>query len=128
MYIAVTAEGDNLSSLVSAGFAACRFLLIVSMDDLQVRAIENKGNMTEKALAEAVVKADCEAVITGILNAEAFEIIAAACVTRYAAPGMAAAEALDLMEKYRLPHIKDPAGAEPGHHHHGHGTCGSCAE
>jgi len=120
MYIAITADGESLSSNVSSEFESCKFLLIVDMEDLGLHAIKNDAEMPEVALAEKVIDYDCEAIITGKLNPSVFDILADACVTRYAGAGFSTAEALGLMEKYQLKMIVNHEGSDKsdGHHHH----------
>lgn len=120
MYIAVTADGEDLNSKVSREFKFCKYLLIVNMENLRLYVIRNDSEMPEETLAEKVIDYDCEAIITGKLSPPVFDILADACVTRYAGSDFIAAEALDMMENYQLKMIVNHEGADKcdGHHHH----------
>jgi len=119
--IAVTADGQKLTSEVSKQFASCKYLLIVNMSNSDVIAIENEGedDLSEETLANEVIKYDCEAIITGKLNPTAFDILTNACVTRYLGTGHSVEIALSLMEKQLLKYIKNHEGTDAcdGHHH-----------
>ncbi len=124
MFIAVAANGRTLESPVSEEFSSCGYLLIVNTDTLEFKAIENKGDSVK--LAHCIDENNCEAVITGILAPEAFEIIAGDCVTRYDGRGIPAREALILMEKYALKLIRNPEGTDSCNSEHGSQTCDDC--
>lgn len=119
MHIAISTEGKNLNSKVSEEFNTCDYLLIVNLNTLEVEVIENEGNDSGEKLAHAVIKYNCEAIITGKLNAIVFDILADASVTRYVGTGCPAKDALDLMEKNQLEYIKNYNGSNDcgGHVH-----------
>ena len=119
MNIAVAADGQSLNSDVSEQFASCKYLLIVNMNDLNVIAIKNEGDSSGEKLANAVVKHDCEAIITGKLNPIVFDILADACVTRYLGVGHSVKNVLGLMEIDLLKYIKNYEGTDEcdGQHH-----------
>lgn len=124
MLIAVSADGKDLSGAVSERFEECRYLLMIETDAMSCEAIEKTGDAL--ALARTIVDRDCEAVITGSLTPEIFNVIADACVTRYQGGGLTAAEALDRMEKNDLDYIRyaDEHGVCPGEHSGGECNCG----
>jgi predicted Fe-Mo cluster-binding NifX family protein len=111
MYIAVAADGINLISKVG-DLASCKYLLTVNMDNMDVNAIENSGDPQGEALAHKVVDNNCEAIITGKLTSEAFEIIADNSVTRYYGRGYSVKEALALMDRYELKLIRNVEGTD----------------
>ncbi len=112
MFIAVAADGRDLSGAVSESLETCAFLLIVNMDTGEVEALENSGDETGAALAALVLAHDCEAIITGGLHPAAFDLNADAQVTRYDGLGCSAGKALALMEQYRLKLIRNPEKTE----------------
>jgi predicted Fe-Mo cluster-binding NifX family protein len=125
MYIAVAADGIDLKSKVSDNFASCKYLLIVNMDKMEIGAIENSGDPQGEALAYKLVDHNCEAIITGKLNSEAFEIIANNCITRYYGHGYSVKEALALMDRYELKLIRNVQGTDECESQH---TVHSCDE
>ncbi|SHI23384.1 Predicted Fe-Mo cluster-binding protein, NifX family [Sporobacter termitidis DSM 10068] len=125
MLIAVSADGQRLSSAVSQNFESCRFLLFVETDTMSYEAIEHGGDAA--ALADKIVGRDCEAVITGAFTPEIFNTIANACVTRYSGAGLTVAEALDRMDKNTLEYIRFADKDDACHGDHGGGEC-NCGE
>lgn len=118
MNIAVAADGESVESQVSEEFALCLYLLIVNMDDLTVTSMKTEellGTSREGDLARKVLAYNCEAVITGIINQTAFDILADAQVTRYFGAGHSVKDALELCEKRLLNLIKDQCST---HHPH----------
>ncbi len=110
MNIAVTADGPTIESSVSCGFENCAYLLIVDADDMSLKVIRN--DVADTSLAEAILKHDCEAVITGSIEATAFDILADAFITRYSGYGNKVSEVLHLMEKNQLDIIRNAEGKE----------------
>lgn len=113
MLIAVTAEDPALEGAVSASFENCQYLLIVETDDATFSAYKNEG---ADSLAECIIEADCEAVITGSFLPDTFNKIADAMITRYNGHGCTVHEALERMDRNTLDYIRF---ATPGE------TCGS---
>ncbi|NLL38230.1 MAG: hypothetical protein GX254_01400 [Clostridiales bacterium] len=122
MNIAVACDGRGLSDLVSEHFASCKYLLVVDMDTMSVKAIENIYDKEGTELARIVNEHSCEAVITGQLTPEAFDILADEHVTRYRGNGMTADKALMAMERQGLRLIKNADGTDECQVEHGHGT------
>lgn len=124
MLIAVSADGKDLSGVVSEKFEESRYLLMIETDAMSCEAIEKKGDAL--ALARIIVDRDCEAVITGSLTPEIFNVIADACVTRYKGGGLTVAEAVERMDKNALDYIRysDEHGTCPGEHSGGECNCG----
>ena len=111
MYIAVTADGDNLNSLVSNDFESATYLLIIDLPDLSFEAVKNEG-YSAVSMAKEVIAYDCEAVITGELAPVTFDILAEACVTRYRGAGHTVRKALQMMEDYELYIIRNSEGTD----------------
>lgn len=123
MNIAVAADGESLESNVSEEFEICKYLLILNMDDLTVKAFKNElvtGIQAGARLADEVVKHDCEALITGKIQPPAFNRLADACITRFFGFGISVKRSLDLMEKNKLKIIRNSDGTDQcsGHHDH----------
>ncbi|HOE57198.1 MAG TPA: NifB/NifX family molybdenum-iron cluster-binding protein [Bacillota bacterium] len=112
MNIAVVADGKSIESMVSEEFVLCNYLLIVNMDNMEFDTLENKGDLYGETLANIIVENDCEAVITGKLTKQAFDIIADNNVTRYDGRGYSVGEALVLMNRYALRLIRNIEGTD----------------
>ncbi|WP_051261690.1 NifB/NifX family molybdenum-iron cluster-binding protein [Desulfovibrio inopinatus] len=130
MNIAVFVDGETLSSPVSEQLERCKNLLVVNVDTMDVKIIPNKDTKPEPAginLAKAVLKHNCEAIITGKIRTRTFDIIANACVTRYNGFGHDARTALELMDNRGLDLIRDPNGGGCSGSHHDHDHDGECS-
>lgn len=125
MFIAVAANGQDLESLVAEELVSCRYLLIIDFESLEIHAIKNEFDPHGKRLSQEIVEHDCEAVITGALLPEAFDILAEGCVTRYDGRDHSVNEALVLMDKYALKLIRNPEGTDDCVSEH---TVGSCED
>ena len=112
MFIAITADDRSLEGLVSEEFISCRYLLIVDMDNMEFKAIENKGDPFGENLSRKITEHKCEAVITGKLTPQAFDIIAGDYVTRYDGRGHSVKDALVLMDQYALKLIRNLEGTD----------------
>lgn len=123
MYIAVAADGQTVESQVSEEFITCRYLLIVDLDSMAVKAIENSGDPLGEPLSHKVNDYNCEVVITGKLTPEAFEILAGDCITRYDGYGHCVKDALVLMDQYKLKLIRNPEGTDDCVGEHSEGSC-----
>jgi predicted Fe-Mo cluster-binding NifX family protein len=123
MYIAVAADGQTLDSKVSGKFISCSYLLVINMDSLELQDVANPGDPLGEKLARIVAERDCEAVLTGELTPEAFEILADECVTRYNGYGYTVREAVDLMDQYELKLIRNPEETDICESENHEGTC-----
>ena len=121
MFIAVAADDQSMASLVSEEFISCRYLLIVDMENMEFKAIENKDDPLGEAMSHKITEYNCEAVITGKLTPHAFDIIAGDCVTRYDGHGHTVKDALVLMEERALKLIRNPEGTDECCNDHGEG-------
>lgn len=119
MFIAVTSEGKDFDSQVSAKFETCKYLLIVDMESQDIKAIENTSVQPGEDLAQKIIDNNCEALITGKMTAEVFEILADACVTRYIGFGYSVKDSLVLMDQHKLKLIRNTEGTDDcdGNHH-----------
>jgi len=75
-----------------------------------------RGKMSDTDFARRIAEEDPEAVITGEINKEPFEILAEEFyITRYDGSGLKAAEAVKLMNAYKLRIIPDYIGGTGCH-------------
>ncbi len=123
MKIAVVADGPRRDSIIPAEFEKGAFLLIFEVETDMVSAYPNTGPDT--ALARKIVQEDCEAVISGGIGKDAFEVLADAQVTRFNGEGMPADRAMEWMEAMKLDLIRVPRGEVwIPHEHTGECDCG----
>lgn len=127
MKIAVATKGSTLEDQVPGTFEESAFLLIVETDDGSFEAFKNPEGQGGAGLAmtKEVLRHDCEAVICGTIEKEAFEVLSTAQVTRYLGANCKAKDALNLMDAYELDIIRVPKGEvyDPNRHNLGPSNC-----
>ena len=112
MKIAVAANGSTLEATIPDTFEESAFLLICETDDGTYEAFKNpqaKGS-AGLAMVKELLKHDCEALISGTIEKQAFDKLMTAQVTRYLGANCKAADALRLMDENRLDFIRVPKG------------------
>ena len=104
MKIAVAADAAGMTGMISSRLSEAKALLIIGMDDNPESAeiIKSMSNSSVASMAEAAVAENCEAIISGGLEMEAFIILADAQVTRYNGAGMTVIEGLRKMQDKSL--------------------------
>jgi len=119
MNIAITADGTQLDSIVFQEFSKTPYLLVVNVDTMTCTAIPHTAVPgSDVELAKTVLEHNCEAVITGQFEKNAFNILADEGVTRYAASNISVRESLEQMEKRQLEFIRniERTSSCSGHH------------
>ncbi|MEI8216481.1 MAG: NifB/NifX family molybdenum-iron cluster-binding protein [Eubacteriales bacterium] len=125
MKIAISTNIDNVDGIIDERFSMSKFLLIMEIDDDTLRMSSKSSypfDMPETALAVVVIEENCEALISGILNYEAFNILANEGVTRFDGRGLTAKEAINRMNSQNLGYFKNPENEEDDIHIH-QGSC-----
>ena len=124
MKIAVATCGKDAASPVAATLAEAAYLFIADMEKFAVLSIyEAEEEDRDMAFARRTVDEDCEAIICGPIEKDAFDILSTACVTRYDGSGKSATEALKLLNLYALPLIRDNIGGSGCVGEHSGGEC-----
>ena len=123
MNIAIAVNGESITSPVAETFEECSNLLIVNVETMEVIIIPNLKKQEDdpgEQIAKSVLQHNCEAVISGLIQSVAFEILAKACVTRFLGIGFNGEKALELMDSNTLELIRDVNGGQNcgGLHHH----------
>jgi len=119
MKVAVTANGRDLSSMVYEAFENSPYLIVFETDD-------DSFEVYEENFTEVIVKENCEVLITGVIEAPAFEVIAENHITRLVGTSHEVKEAIVMMDRYQLSYIKGYNG-EPEHNHdHDHHETSTC--
>ena len=78
MKIAITSDTEEINGLVPANFKESPFLMIIDADRNEIFHIYGKQDPENLVFARKVVEHDCEAVICGPMEREAFELVAGA--------------------------------------------------
>ena len=127
MKIAIASTTEEIDGLVPPTFKDSPFLMIIDADKHQIFHIYGKQDPDNLVFARKVVEHDCEAVICGPMEKEAFEIVAGAGVTRYLGSGHTVQHAYSYMNRYKLELIRDYIGG-PGPFGHSHSGACECGE
>jgi predicted Fe-Mo cluster-binding NifX family protein len=100
--------------IITAKLAEAPHLILVDVDKYTILETISQSDPADRdiSFAEQSVKWDCEAIICGKIEQNAFEILAELGVSRYLGTGHSAIEAIKLMEDYNLPLIKEYNGGE----------------
>ena len=113
--IAVSTTGTVMDSAVPAYFEDATYLLIVDAEKDELLSVVDGGDLEPEQrsmyFAYKTVEFDCEALLSGEIEAEPFAVLAEENgVTRYLAAGMSAIEGVHKMNDYALPIIADYMG------------------
>ena len=115
---------DKKKGVVAAMFAEANHAVLIDAENGRILGEISRGGASDGEFARLIVSDDLEAVITGPMNREPFEIIAEEyCITRYDGSGLKSSEAIRLMNEYRLRIIPDyigGTGCHSGGECHGH--------
>lgn len=80
--------------------------------------LPEKSTLVTGDIVKAMVEAQCEAVLCGVIyDAALFDRIADSGITRYFAAGMTVREAVPAMENYELDMVRDYFGGTGCHDH-----------
>ena len=104
MKIAVAADEASINSMISNRFSEAKALLIIGMDDdpESAKIVECISGCPDNDMARETVSKNCEAMISGELEIEAFRILADAQITRYNGSGMTVLEGIRRMQDKSL--------------------------
>lgn len=107
---------DKKNGTVAYTFAEAKHAVFMDAEEEKFLKEIPRGKMSEEEFARALIAEEPEAVITGPLEQVPFEIIAEeGMVTRYDGGGLKTAEAVKLMNEYRLGVIADFIGGTGCH-------------
>ncbi len=108
MKIAVAAGGNKADSFITKKLSIAKHLFIVDMEQFEVLHIYDAEPLKrDVAFANLVVKEDCEAIICGAINAEAFKVLYLAGISRYDGIGLSVTDALKKLGRFELALIRD---------------------
>ncbi len=121
MKIVVSASSANLEAMVDPRFGRCPHYIFVDTDSGTFEAQQNAAAMAGGGAgiqaAQAVVQSGAQAVITGNVGPNAFQVFSAAGIPVYTARGMSVSQAVEAFKAGTLP----SAGGATGPAHVGMG-------
>jgi len=112
MKVVVSATGSNLDAAVSPVFGRCPYYVFVDTDTMQHEAVPNPA-MTASGgagiqAAQFVVERGAQAVLTGNVGPNAFNVLQAAGVPAYTATAGTVREAVEAYKAGQLPAMAGP--------------------
>lgn len=110
MKIAATADGKNRDAVICPAFETSPYLLIFETDTGEITDIIENNGVDGVKFVNAMVRNNCEALVCGPIQSQAFEMISSACITRYNGVGLHAGEAVWRAETNNLEYIRDYEG------------------
>ena len=117
MKIAITSSGDNLDSQMDPRFGRCQYFVIVDPDTMDFEAMPNESAMASGGAgiqaAQTIVNVGINAVITGNVGPNAFEVLSAAGIETMTGASGTVRHALEL---YKSGSLQSAAGATVGSH------------
>ncbi len=124
MKISVATLGWEADALIPSNLLDASHLFIVDVEKFEVVCVLPAAReKRDVAFAEWTVEANCEAIICGEVEREAFELLARACVSRYLGAGETVSCAIRSMNAYRLPLIREYRGGSGCPGESGDGEC-----
>lgn len=120
---------DQKDGVIAKEFSDAAYVVLIDADAYTVISEFPREDRSEVDLARWVLEEDCEAIITGPLKQEPFEIIAEeGMITRYNGVGLEAMDSVRKMNAYMLELIPDfiggtgcGSGGDCHDHDHHHG-------
>lgn len=117
MKIAISTSGNNLDEQLDVRFGRCKYFMIYDTETKTFNIIENEGQKASGgagiAAAQQLIDEDIDAIITGSLGPNAFEIINKSGIKAYKSDSISIRNAIDKCEKGELEIITI---AGPAHH------------
>jgi predicted Fe-Mo cluster-binding NifX family protein len=117
MKIAITASGDNLDCQMDSRFGRCQNFLIIDQDTMDFEVMSNESAMTSGGAgiqaAQTIVNTGINALITGNVGPNAYEILLAAGIETMTGASGTVRQAL---EQYKNGILQPASGATVGAH------------
>ena len=113
MKVAVTAQGQVLSSALDKRFGRAEWILVIDSDSKDCQAYSNTANLNIAQgagiqTAKRVIDLGVAAVLTGNVGPKAFATLAAADVQIYLTTAMTVGDAIDALNNYELEPVSQP--------------------
>lgn len=116
MKVAVSAAGKTYDALLDMRFGRCKYFQIYDIENEKVKIIENKGQLSGGgagiAAAQQLIDENIDAIITGSLGPNAYEIIDKSEIKAYKCGNIPISSALQKFNNGQLSELKE---AGPAH-------------
>lgn len=125
MNIAISSTGKTLDSTLDVRFGRCEYFIIYDKKNEKIKALENRGQLSGGgagiAAAQQIIDEKVDAIITGKLGPNAFELISRARIKVYSCGSIPVKTAIEKCQSGELAELKE---AGPSHNGMGHGFKG----
>lgn len=125
MNIAISSSGRTLDSTLDVRFGRCEFFVIYNSEKGELKALENLGQLSGGgagiAAAQQIIDEKVDAIITGNLGPNAYELIKRADIKVYSCGSIPVKTAIEKCQSGDLAELKE---AGPSHNGMGHGFKG----
>lgn len=109
MKIALSCVGKEINDMLDSRFGRCSYFLIYDSEQELVNAVENKGQSAGGgagiSAAQQMIDNDVEAVITGNMGPNAYNLICSSGIKVYRCAPVSCREAIDLFKDGKLEEI-----------------------
>ncbi|WP_058484909.1 NifB/NifX family molybdenum-iron cluster-binding protein [Defluviitalea phaphyphila] len=118
MKIAVSSIGKNLDDMVDIRFGRCNYFIIYDTDKGFIKAIANRGQVSGGgagiAAAQQIIDEDVDAVITGNMGPNSFNLFKTSDIKVYSCGSMKVERAIELLKEQKLEEISQAGPAHAG--------------
>lgn len=118
MKIGISCTGKKLEDLMDVRFGRCEYFQIHDTESAQVKVLENEGKSSGGgagiAAAQQIINEDVDAIITGHLGPNAFEIIEKSGVKVYKCESISIKLVLQKYKNNELQELKEAGKAHNG--------------
>lgn len=125
MNIAISSTGKTLDSTLDVRFGRCEYFVIYNSEDGNFKALENAGQLSSGgagiAAAQQIIDEKVDAIITGNLGPNAYELINRSGIKVYSCGSIPVKTAIEKCQSGDLAELKE---AGPSHNGMGHGFKG----
>ena len=130
MRLVITTTGKDLEALVDPRFGRCEYFIFVDVDNMDFEVLANESAMATGGAgiqaAQTVVEKNIDAVITGHLGPNAYQILTASNIKLFTG---ASGTVRNSVEKYQKGELKETTSPTTGSHSgmggQGRGSSGS---
>ncbi|MBN1861225.1 MAG: NifB/NifX family molybdenum-iron cluster-binding protein [Candidatus Thermoplasmatota archaeon] len=117
MKICVSSTGKDLNASVDQRFGRCQYFLIIDMETMNVKTISNQSAVSSGGAgvqaAQIVTKEEVDAVITGNIGPNAFQILKTAGIKMFTG---AEGTIKNAIESYKMGSLKETGSANVESH------------
>lgn len=118
MKIGVSSISKEIEDMLDLRFGRCNYFIIYDSDNESVKAVENKGRLSGGgagiAAAQQVIDEGVDAVITGSLGPNAYDLFKAADIKAYKSEGVKVLTALELLKEGKLEELTESGPSHAG--------------